>query len=54
MNPENVRKPKVAITIEVEKHTSAAEAKKLLVEAINRIPESELTSLRSGVITVIA
>jgi hypothetical protein len=51
---ESVRKPKVAFTIDLTTHISPAQAKKLLVEAIGRIPDSDLTNLRSGVVTVIA
>jgi hypothetical protein len=54
MSEHQVRKPQVALTVEVSKQASAAETKKTLIEVINRLSEADLGKLRTGIVTVIA
>jgi hypothetical protein len=51
----DIRMPKIALTVQLAKEQlSPAEAKRVLIEAIGRIPDAELRALRSGVVTVVA
>lgn len=50
------REPRVALTVELPERArvSPGEARKALIDAIGRIPDTKLKDLRSGVLTVIA
>lgn len=49
------RRPRLAVTIQLAEAASIspAEAKKILVETVNRIPASKLKGLRAGQLTLV-